>query len=69
MPLTGKAARDFMDEASRKEDQRRAEMLAKAKADPIEERRKEFEFKYCVNNPDISTIKDFAAFIERVNKW
>jgi len=96
MPASGKEGWEYLNELFQKEDQRRAEMLAKAKAeaaargkepfdlekleqlcdtssegrvDPVETRRKDFEFMYYVHNPDIQTIKEFAAFIERTNKW
>jgi hypothetical protein len=36
---------------------------------PLDERRDRFEYMYYVNNPSIMTIAEFAAYVDRVNKW
>jgi hypothetical protein len=35
----------------------------------LDERRAQFEFTYYVTCPEITTIAEFAEYVERANKW
>ncbi len=42
---------------------------SEGRLDPLDVRQARFEYLYYVQHPELMTLKDLAAHIERTNKW
>lgn len=96
MKLSGKDADDFFESLKQRNEDEKARLLAKQKAEaaqrgkepfdlgrleqlcdtthagrlaPLEERQAELEWLYYVTNPSIMTIAEFAAHVEKTNRY